>query len=180
MRIVIGLLFLQHGSQKLFGIPGSGQQGANFSLLSLMGVAGMLELFGGLLILVGLFTRPVAFILSGQMAVAYFMAHAPSGLVGAAELALQLLGGNAVARRAEAVHGVVPALQAGVGLLEGSANHWVHVVAAPLAAVGHLRSQLVKPGDLVALWTQYLLAEAGAEQMIQASFVVRKELEKLL
>lgn len=81
MRIVIGLLFLQHGSQKLFGIPGSGQPAPNFSLLSLMGVAGVLEFFGGLLILVGLFTRPVAFILSGQMAVAYFMAHAPHGLL---------------------------------------------------------------------------------------------------
>ena len=81
MRIVIGLLFLQHGSQKLFGIPGSGHQPPNFSWLSLMGVAGVLELFGGLLILVGLFTRPVAFILSGQMAVAYFMAHAPRGFL---------------------------------------------------------------------------------------------------
>ena len=81
MRIVIGLLFLQHGSQKLFGIPGSGQQTATFSLLSLMGVAGLLEFFGGLLILVGLFTRPVAFILSGQMAVAYFMAHAKQGFL---------------------------------------------------------------------------------------------------
>jgi putative oxidoreductase len=81
MRIVIGLLFLQHGSQKLFGIPGSGQQPPNFSWLSLMGAAGVLEFFGGLLILVGLFTRPVAFILSGQMAVAYFMAHAKQGFL---------------------------------------------------------------------------------------------------
>jgi putative oxidoreductase len=81
MRIVIGLLFLQHGSQKLFGIPGSGQQPPNFSWLSLIGVAGVLEFFGGLLILVGLFTRPVAFILSGQMAVAYFMAHAPRAIL---------------------------------------------------------------------------------------------------
>ena len=81
MRIVIGLLFLQHGSQKLFGIPGSGQQTPPFSLLSLIGVAGVLEFFGGLLILAGLFTRPMAFILSGQMAVAYFMAHAPHGFL---------------------------------------------------------------------------------------------------
>ena len=81
MRIVIGLLFLQHGSQKLFGIPGSGQPAPNFSWLSLMGAAGVLEFFGGLLILVGLFTRPVAFILSGQMAVAYFMAHAKQGFL---------------------------------------------------------------------------------------------------
>jgi putative oxidoreductase len=80
MRIVAALLFLQHGSQKLFGIPAS-QQAASFPLLSLMGIAGILEFFGGLFVLLGLFTRPTAFILSGQMAVAYFMAHAPHGLL---------------------------------------------------------------------------------------------------
>lgn len=79
LRIVVALLFMQHGSQKLFGIPASQQ--ASAPLLSLMGVAGVLEFFGGLFILIGLFTRPVAFILSGQMAVAYFMAHAPNGLL---------------------------------------------------------------------------------------------------
>ncbi len=78
MRIATALLFIPHGSQKLFGFPGA-QQGAISSLFSLMGVAGILECFGGLLILLGLFTRPVAFVLSGQMAVAYFMAHAPQG-----------------------------------------------------------------------------------------------------
>jgi len=77
LRIVIGFLYLQHGAQKLFGYPPSPQPGA--PLLSLIGVAGVLEFFGGLLILLGLFTRPVAFILSGQMAVAYFMVHAPKG-----------------------------------------------------------------------------------------------------
>ena len=77
LRIVIGLLYMQHGAQKLFGYPPSPQPGA--PLLSLTGVAGVLEFFGGLLILLGLFTRPVAFILSGQMAVAYFMVHAPRG-----------------------------------------------------------------------------------------------------
>jgi putative oxidoreductase len=76
MRIVTALLFMQHGGQKLLGIPPSQQSPP---LMSLMGLAGVLELFGGLLILLGLFTRPVAFILSGQMAVAYFMAHAPEG-----------------------------------------------------------------------------------------------------
>ena len=78
MRIVVALLFVQHGAQKLFGFsapPGS----ATPPLLSLMGVAGVLEFFGGLLVTVGLFTRPAAFILSGQMAVAYFMVHAPQG-----------------------------------------------------------------------------------------------------
>ena len=74
MRLALGLLFLQHGSQKLFGVPG--QAHAVASWLSLFGLAGVLEFFGGALILLGLFTRPVAFILSGQMAVAYFMVHA--------------------------------------------------------------------------------------------------------
>ena len=78
MRIVVALLFVQHGAQKLFGFlapPGA----AIPPLLSLMGVAGILEFFGGLLVALGLFTRPAAFILSGLMAVAYFMAHAPKG-----------------------------------------------------------------------------------------------------
>lgn len=78
LRIVTALLFMEHGGQKLFAFPPS-QQGITFPLLSLLGVAGVLELFGGLVILLGLFTRPVAFILAGEMAVAYFMAHAPQG-----------------------------------------------------------------------------------------------------
>jgi putative oxidoreductase len=77
LRIVTGLMFWQHGAQKLFGWLG-GRQVAD--LTSLMGLAGVLEFFGGLLIIIGLFTRPVAFILSGEMAVAYFMAHQPRGL----------------------------------------------------------------------------------------------------
>jgi putative oxidoreductase len=82
LRIVAGLLFMQHGMQKLFGLVGGfgGTPGATAPLFSLMGLAGILEFFGGLAILLGLFTQPVAFILSGQMAVAYFMAHAPRGL----------------------------------------------------------------------------------------------------
>jgi putative oxidoreductase len=68
---------MEHGGQKLFGFPAPPP--AEFALFSLMGLAGILEFFGGLLILLGLFTRPVAFLLSGQMAVAYFMAHAPEG-----------------------------------------------------------------------------------------------------
>lgn len=75
-RIVTGLLFMQHGAQKLFGwLEGNQVE----SLFSMMGLAGVLEFFGGLLIVLGLFTRPVAFLLSGQMAVAYFTAHAPQG-----------------------------------------------------------------------------------------------------
>lgn len=69
------LLFMAHGTQKLFGFPASQMEG---SLPTLMLVAALLEFVGGILVLIGLFTRPVAFILSGQMAVAYFMAHAPS------------------------------------------------------------------------------------------------------
>jgi len=70
-----GLLFLEHGTQKLLGFPPSDHSAP--ALLSLIGVQGVLELIGGFLILIGLFTRPVAFILAGDMAVAYFMAHAP-------------------------------------------------------------------------------------------------------
>jgi putative oxidoreductase len=75
LRIVVGFLLLFHGSQKLFNFPASNHGGAE--LLSQMGFAGILEFFGGLLFLFGLITRPVAFILSGLMAVAYFQAHAP-------------------------------------------------------------------------------------------------------
>jgi putative oxidoreductase len=77
LRIVTAFLFMQHGGQKLFGFPAPPQ--ATPPLLSLIGVAGMLEFFGGLLLLLGLFNRPVAFLLSGLMAVAYFMAHSPHG-----------------------------------------------------------------------------------------------------
>ncbi|RPI10449.1 MAG: DoxX family protein [Zetaproteobacteria bacterium] len=78
LRIVTALLFIPHGTQKLLGFPGTQQ--AVSSLASLMGVAGILECLGGLLLLLGVFPRSVAFLLSGQMAVAYVMAHAPRGL----------------------------------------------------------------------------------------------------
>jgi putative oxidoreductase len=78
MRIVVALIFMQHGAQKLFGFLAP-PEAATPPLLSLMGLAGVLEFFGGLLVVLGLFTRPAAFILSGQMAVAYFMVHAPNG-----------------------------------------------------------------------------------------------------
>lgn len=77
LRVVTAFLFMEHGAQKLFGVPGPDK--APVELFSLIGMAGVLEFFGGLLVLLGLFTRPVAFLLSGQMAVAYFMAHAPKG-----------------------------------------------------------------------------------------------------
>ena len=76
LRIVTGLTFLAHGVIKLFGFPEGAMPGQQ-EIASLMGVAGILETVGGLLIILGLFTRPVAFILSGMMAVAYFMAHFP-------------------------------------------------------------------------------------------------------
>jgi putative oxidoreductase len=77
LRIVVALLFIEHGTQKLFGFPPSPNPGPPLLLFSLRGIQGLLEFFGGFLLLIGLFTRPVAFILSGDMAVAYFMAHAP-------------------------------------------------------------------------------------------------------
>ena len=75
MRIVISFTFMAHGLQKTLGLLG----GKQVPFLSLMGLAGYLELIGGILLLIGLFTRPVAFILCGQMAAAYFMQHAPNG-----------------------------------------------------------------------------------------------------
>ena len=74
LRIVAALIFFAHGTQKILGFPASDM---NPAAMSLPWIAGMLELFGGALLIVGLFTRPVAFVLSGLMAVAYWMAHAP-------------------------------------------------------------------------------------------------------
>jgi len=79
LRIVTALLDIPHGTSKIFGFPRAGS-GATVELSSLLGLAGSLEMVGGALILVGLFTRPVAFVLSGEMAFAYFMAHAPRNL----------------------------------------------------------------------------------------------------
>lgn len=78
LRVVTGLMFLCHGAQKLLGaFGGMGDGGGTVPLASLMGVSGVLELVGGSLILLGLFTRPVAFVLAGEMAVAYFQVHFP-------------------------------------------------------------------------------------------------------
>lgn len=77
LRIVVALLFLEHGTQKLLGFPPSDMHPP---VLSLSWIAGLLELVGGAFLLVGLFTRPVAFIVSGEMAVAYWMAHAPKSV----------------------------------------------------------------------------------------------------
>lgn len=78
LRIVAAFTLMAHGTQKLFAFPVT-EARQPVALVSLMGLAGVLEAFGGLLLLVGLCTRPVAFLLSGMMAVAYFMAHAADG-----------------------------------------------------------------------------------------------------
>jgi putative oxidoreductase len=80
LRIMSGLLYLQHGTAKLFTFPHVAMFD-NMQMMSMLGAAGVLEFVGGVLLVLGLFTRPAAFILSGQMAVAYFMAHAPHGFV---------------------------------------------------------------------------------------------------
>src|SRR6266545_7435958 len=80
LRIVAGFTFSLHGFQKLFGaFGGMGGRGASSQITSLAGIAGILETVGGILILAGLFTRPVAFVLCGEMAYAYFSRHAPRG-----------------------------------------------------------------------------------------------------
>lgn len=77
LRIVAGFLFMQHGTQKWLAFPVA--RASPTELWTLSGAAGVLELGGGFLLLLGLFTRPVAFVLSGLMAFAYFIAHAPAG-----------------------------------------------------------------------------------------------------
>ncbi|HEX6834737.1 MAG TPA: DoxX family protein [Rudaea sp.] len=89
LRIVAGFLFMAHGMQKLLGFPAPAAH--PFQLFTLSGFAGVLELFGGILLLIGFLTRPVAFILSGEMAFAYFIAHAPQNfwpLINRGELAV--------------------------------------------------------------------------------------------
>lgn len=82
LRVGAGLLFMQHGAQKLLGwFGGFGPEGGTAPLFSLMGLAGVLELFGGLLIVVGLFTVPVAVVLLAEMVIAYVIAHVPQGPV---------------------------------------------------------------------------------------------------
>ncbi len=78
LRIVTALIFIEHGTQKLIGWPAAPASGLP-AVMTLSWIGGVLEAVGGLLIVLGLFTRPVAFVLSGFMAAAYFMAHAPQG-----------------------------------------------------------------------------------------------------
>lgn len=78
LRVVAGLLFVQHGSAKLLHAPAQAMF-AHLHVMSLLGVQGVIELFGGGLLAIGLLSRPVAFILAGDMAVAFFIAHFPHG-----------------------------------------------------------------------------------------------------
>jgi putative oxidoreductase len=78
LRIVTAILFMEHGAQKLIGFPPTDHASPEF--LSLLWFAGVLELIGGFFVLIGLFTRPVAFLLSGQMAFGYWMVHAPQAI----------------------------------------------------------------------------------------------------
>lgn len=92
LRIVVGLVLLQYGLAKLFGWPAV-RMFENLKWLSLFGIAGMFELVGGTLLVLGLFTRPVAFILSGEMAAAYFIEHFPHSflpILSAGDLAVSL------------------------------------------------------------------------------------------
>ena len=77
LRIVAGLVFLTTGTMKVFGYPASPQAMPPFDPLTQLGIAGLLEVIGGLLLIIGLFVRPVSFVLAGEMAVAYFQAHFP-------------------------------------------------------------------------------------------------------
>jgi putative oxidoreductase len=80
LRIAAALMFILFGTMKLFGFPAGMPHGMHVKLASLMGLAGIIETFGGALLLLGLFTQPVAFIASGEMAAAYFKAHFPNSI----------------------------------------------------------------------------------------------------
>lgn len=95
LRVVPALLFMQHGAQKLFGLlGGAGPEGGTVELISWLGLAGVLEFFGGLMLVVGIWTRLVAGILALEMVIAYSVAHAPRGfwpILNGGELALLYL-----------------------------------------------------------------------------------------
>lgn len=77
LRIVAAVLFFEHGSQKLFGFPPRLEGAPGPEIVSLLGAAGIMEIIGGGLLVLGLFTRPVAFLAAGEMAIGYWVAHAP-------------------------------------------------------------------------------------------------------
>jgi putative oxidoreductase len=80
VRVVAALIFMEHGTQKLLNFPARPNNAPGPELFSLYGAAGTMEMVGGILLVFGLFTRPVAFLLSGEMAFAYWMSHAPNSL----------------------------------------------------------------------------------------------------
>jgi len=81
LRIVVGFMFVCHGASKLFGVLGGSMgSGRPADPGSLLGVSGVIEFVGGILLMLGLFTRPTAFVMSGEMAVAYFKVHLPRGI----------------------------------------------------------------------------------------------------
>lgn len=112
MRIVAGLLFACHGAQKLFGVLGAQQM----PLVSQMGLAGIIEFFGGLLVAIGFLTGTAAFIASGEMAAAYLQVHVPRGAVpirNGGELAALYVSCFSISRRAARVSGASIAAQGG-------------------------------------------------------------------
>ncbi len=91
LRLFASFTFMLHGTSKLFAFPAGSGKGGTVQLISEIGLAGVLEAFGGGLLFIGLFTRPVALLLSGEMAVAFFQVHFPRSFwptVGGGELAL--------------------------------------------------------------------------------------------
>ena len=80
LRIVAAVLFIEHGTQKVWDVPPMAGTAVPYHLLSMNGIAGVLETFGGIALLLGLLTRPIAFLLAGEMAVAYFKVHIPRSI----------------------------------------------------------------------------------------------------
>jgi putative oxidoreductase len=80
LRIIVGILFFEHGTQKIFGWPPSTMMPVPVAIGSMLGSAGLIETFGGLAIILGLLTRPISFLLAGEMAVAYFTSHFPRSI----------------------------------------------------------------------------------------------------
>ena len=109
-----------------------------------------------------------------------FVAHAPSGLVGHAQLALQFLRGHAVARRGEQIHGVKPFLHGRPRARKGCPSHRVNVMPAPLADIGWFLAKPIEFGVLSALWAIPLSAVANRHKVVQAGVVVREAIEKVL
>lgn len=133
LRIVTGLMFMQHGAQKLFGALGGNQVE---SVLSQFGLAGILEFYGGALIVLGLFTRPVALILAGEMAWAYFQAHLPRGF-------FPIMNGGELAGLFTFIYLFIAANGGGSFSLDGVIQRRKEGVAAPGAEADARREETV-------------------------------------